>query len=109
MTPYVTIHAAPMLNIMAGISIDIDRYYKEKNISAPRLPAGDGRCTSELAIYLQDKIIEILKRDGKSTTPRIAKELESNRATIYKQSKFLEKIGVLKLVLVGRKYHWEVV
>lgn len=109
MTPYCTIHAAPLANILAGIVADIPRYERElASVSMSRPSFAKGH--TPFAREMQARILEVIRNGEKVSTKMIVKALDSNRFSVYNNASVLVADGVIRLVKRGNKdFYWEVV
>jgi hypothetical protein len=109
MTPYCTIHAAPLGNILSGIVADIPRYEREMAsvyMSRPSLAKGH----TPFARKMQARILEVIRNGGKVSTKMIVKALDSNRFSVYNNASALVADGVVRLVKRGNKdFYWEAI
>lgn len=110
MTPYCTIHTAPLDKVLLGISMDLPRYYGEIEEKVVKRPKGVGRGKTKAAREIQEKMLDMIKNGDRVTTIDMTGALLSNRFSIYAHAKTMMNEGLIKLVKVGSKaYHWEVV
>lgn len=110
MTPYITIHAAPMASIFKGIVKDIPRYVRENSSSEMNRATGYGKGKTPSARAIQAKMLDLIKSGPKTTTMDMVKALDSNRFSVYNNASVLAEEGLIRLVKVGAKrFYWEVV
>lgn len=110
MTPYCTIHEAPMRNVLLGIVMDLPRYYKDKEATIINRKPAVGRARTPEAVAKQKKIMKIMQKQGKATTRELTVALKSNRFTTYQNCMVLQEEGKIQLVRVNaNSFYWRVV
>ena len=110
MTPYITQHAAPMAQVMAGIVSDIPRYVRENSSSDMIRYKGYGRGKTPAARAMQAKMLVMIKSGDRMTTMDMVKQLDSNRFTVYQNAAQMVEDGLIKLVKIGAKrFYWEAI
>jgi len=107
MTPYCTIHEAPMPAIIQGILHDIPRYESEKTVITARQTFGRG--FTPRARQAQIDILEIIKAHDSIGTVQIAKLTGRSRCAIHCDVTIMAEEGMIKRFQRGKLFFWEVV
>lgn len=107
MTPYVTIHAAPLSSVFAGLIADIPRYVRDTaSVSMSRASFGKGRTPA--AIAAQCAMLPMIRDGYRVTTKSLVTALGANRFTTYNNLCVMADDGLIKLVRVSaKKFYWE--
>ena len=109
MTPYITQHAAPMWQVMAGIIADLPRYVRE-NSTSEMIRVSRKSAIPQESIDLQRKMFAMIRDGKKVTTADMVREFGKNRCSTYKFAARMVEEGLIRLVKVNQKYaYWEVV
>lgn len=109
MTPYVTIHAAPLSQLLAGIVADIPRYRSDLSEPSKDRPK-NMKCRTVAARAIQARILEVIKAGHHVDSPTLVKALDSNRFSIYNNAHTMAEEGLIRMVrLSTRKFYWEAV
>ena len=107
MIPYITQHAAPMAQLMAGIIADIPRYVRE-NSTSEMIRVSRRNSIPKGSIELQGKILDMIRSGNKVTTADMVREFGKSRCSTYKFAARMVENGIIRLVKVNRKYaYWE--
>ena len=110
MTPYCTIHTAPIVGILSGIVSDLPRYYGERVDIQHRVKSVCGRNRTPAARALQRKMLDMIAGGSKVTTMQMVAAFNSNRYSIYMNAHIMEEEGLIKLVKVRNKvFYWSIV
>lgn len=110
MMPYITIHAAPMHQLMAGIIADIPRYIRENSSSEMIRATGYGKGKTPAARAAQAKMLDMIRSGYRVTTMDMVHPLNSNRFSVYQNASQMVEDGLIRLVKLGAKrFYWEVV
>lgn len=110
MTPYCTIHTAPMSGILAGIVSDLPRYYGERIELQTRSKTGSGRNRTPSARAIQRKMLAMIASGHHVTTMQMAEAFNYTRYSIYMNAHTMEEEGLIKLVKIRNKvFYWSIV
>jgi predicted HTH transcriptional regulator len=98
------IFPAPLLGILQGISDDIPRVESEK---VERIANNTyTRGMTQVSIDLQEKILTIIRENGKIGSVAIGNMLGKTRFCIYSHCSMLVEYGKIKLLKVKKIYYW---
>lgn len=107
MTPYCTIHEAPINSIIQGILQDIPRYESEKIVITPRQTFGRG--FTPRAKKAQLDILALIKAYGSIGTVQISKLTGRSRCAVHCDVTIMHEEGMIRRFQRGKLFFWEVI
>ena len=102
-----TIFYAPMSLLLRGIMSDVPRYEKCKFDSVPRYIGIEG--TAKRQDKIHDFVVSLLEEHGPMTTNEIAYHSCHSRGAAHSYMSRMLTAGLVKRVIIGRIYTWELV